>query len=663
MNKSTSRFIIAISLLVLISTACNKPVLSLSQSEPQSQSQSDTSESVTGASEESDSITPHNIDGADLTFIPGATFQMGSYASDPLAEGNESPAHEVTLEDFYIYTHEVTNQMYETCITDGGCIELKVLETGTTSHYGSQVFAEYPAVGVDWVMAREYCIWSGGRLPTEAEWELASRGPESFVYPWGKEDPTCDHVNMSGCSASPDTQPVGYYIMGNSPDGVWDMSGNVWEWVHDWYAEDYYAQSPAENPIGPLEPPDPENPLRVIRGGGLYSNPVQMRSATRMGLNPYRTFTDVGFRCVIGEGFVLPDTYDHGEDRHDDDPPGRADDGDDPGDDSGLRSVRFLAGCRTSEISDLGVIFDPADPALSSASTSDGPLVCDHLPPPDGAYYCYDLPGLSHELIELRFEFVDGSMMESAVIHPPCDVPFWIDDFCEEDATGANAPHLVLHYPPGGPVLDRAAASAGGGPSVDLTCIVTALGTAVCTGLPGDTGDTLGIFAAFDDGSTMLGDHTYPFCPDTVGFIPPWDALLSCIPHADGTAEYRASIDTNMAGLDFLPGSWILFGVPEPKNCTLEDDAANIWGCTFPIGAYGDIEFCAEWEGGPGINCEIFDGTTLPPDCSRPPDSDDGDPEMGYCIEQSTGSCGTNPCLPTCTASGPNERCIPCTMP
>ena len=76
------------------------------------------------------------------------------------------------------------------------------------------MFAEYPAVGVDWVMARDYCLWAGGRLPTEAEWELASRGPESFVYPWGEEDPTCDHVNMSGCSASPDTQPVGILFIG-----------------------------------------------------------------------------------------------------------------------------------------------------------------------------------------------------------------------------------------------------------------------------------------------------------------------------------------------------------------------------------------------------------------------------------------------------------------
>jgi len=132
MSNSASRLFFAVSLLVLISLACNTPILS----------QSNSSESDTNVSDESDSFTPHNTDGAELTFIPGATFQMGSSAFDPQAEENEYPEHEVTLADFYIYTHEVTNQMYEDCISDGGCAELNVLETGTTSHYGSQAFRE-----------------------------------------------------------------------------------------------------------------------------------------------------------------------------------------------------------------------------------------------------------------------------------------------------------------------------------------------------------------------------------------------------------------------------------------------------------------------------------------------------------------------------------------
>jgi len=654
MSKSASRLFIAISLLVLISLACNKPILS--------QSQSNTSDTVTDVSGESDTTSPRNTDGAELTLIPGATFQMGSSTLDPQAEENESPEHEVTLEEFYIYTHEVTNQMYEACVTAGECIGINVQETGTTTHYGSPDDGEYPVVGVDWVMARDYCIWAGSRLPTEAEWELASRGPESLIYPWGEEEPTCDRINMSGCLIPPDTQPVGNYLMGNSPDGVWDMSGNVWEWVHDWYAEDYYSKSPSNNPIGPLEPADPENPLRAIRGGGLNSDPARMRSATRMGLNPYRPFTDVGIRCVVGEGLVLPAAYDHGEDRHDDVPPESADGDDDPDDDSGLRSIRLRAGCVPPDIADFGVIFDPADPALFSASTDFGPLVCDHLPPPDGAYYCHDLPGSFGDTINIDFSFTDGSLMEALVEYPLC-LSFWIDHFCDEDDTGANVPHLVLHYAADGPAFDRAAASAAGGLSVDLTCIITVPGTAVCTGIPGVSGNPLGIFVVFDDDSTLLGDYTYPFC-GVAGFIPPWDVSLGCVPYPDGTAEYRATINTNMAGLDFIPGSWTLTGipiVPEPKNCTLDDAAANIWGCNFPIGTYGDMEFCADWVGVPGSHCETFDGSLLPADCSTPPDDDEGgDPVMGFCRPGPIpGSC-SGACLPTCP---PAVNCNVCTMP
>ena len=104
MNKSASRLLIAVSLLVLISLACNIPILS--------QLQSNTSDSVTDVSGESDTITPRNTDGAELTLIPGATFQMGSATSDLLADKDEFPQHQITLTDYYIYTYEVTNQMY-----------------------------------------------------------------------------------------------------------------------------------------------------------------------------------------------------------------------------------------------------------------------------------------------------------------------------------------------------------------------------------------------------------------------------------------------------------------------------------------------------------------------------------------------------------------------
>jgi hypothetical protein len=385
----------------------------------------------------------------------------------------------------------------------------------------------------------------------------------------------------------------------------------------------------------------------------LNSNPDKMRSASRIGLNPYRTYTDVGFRCVVGEELLFPAGYDHGEDRHDDTPP------DDADDDSGIRSVRLLAGCRTAEIADVAVLFDPAEPALADAATDAGPLACDPVPPPEGAYYCYDLPGDTGDLINLYFNFVDGTSMDTSVVYPPCDVPFWIDDFCEDDGTGVSVPHLVLHYPPGGPAFTGAAATAPPDPAVDLDCVVTAPGVAVCTGLPGIPGASLlGIVAVFDDGSTLLEEYVHPICLDAAGFLPSWDLLLSCISHDDGTAEYRAIIDTNMAGIDFIPGSWSFTGVPPipaPFDCTLEDPALNIWGCTFPIGVYGDIEFCADWVGSSGVRCETYDvSALLPDDCSTPPDDDT---VMGWCVPIPPGSCG--PCMLTC----PQQPCNRCTMP
>lgn len=181
------------------------------------------------------------------------------------------------------------------------------------------------------------------------------------------------------------------------------MSGNVWEWVHVWDADDYYAQSPSHNPIGPLEPQDSDKPLRVIRGGGLYSEPVRMRSAARLGLNPYRVLDDVGFRCVSGEGLALPSAYDSGEDWHERFPPGRADGGDRADDDDdgsrgacgtgpghgtcpdafGMIRVTWEAHCRNpSTWSAFYNDWAEFDPSCISDDVL-GTVTCEGLAPPD----------------------------------------------------------------------------------------------------------------------------------------------------------------------------------------------------------------------------------------------------------------------------------------
>ncbi|MEW6718359.1 MAG: SUMF1/EgtB/PvdO family nonheme iron enzyme [Chloroflexota bacterium] len=270
---------------------------------------------------------PTNTDGAETIFIPGGTFWMGSDESDTEADVDEMPRHKVTLDGFYIYTHEVTNEMYAACVAAGACMPVHALENGPTTHYGDPASSDHPVVGVDWVMARDYCSWAGGRLPTEAEWEMAARSLEGFRYPWGEDEPTCDHVNMFGCSMPPDTQTVGTFALGNSPYGGWDMAGNVWEWVYDWYAPNYYTFSPKVNPLGPGIYQDEDNPLKVVRGGGLYSQSEQMRAATRLGANPYRPYDDVGFRCVPMGGLALPENYVDAGDGHERVPPEGVDEG------------------------------------------------------------------------------------------------------------------------------------------------------------------------------------------------------------------------------------------------------------------------------------------------------------------------------------------------
>ncbi len=275
---------------------------------------------------EPDPVAPANTDGAETIRIPGGTFLMGSAESDTQADEDERPVHQVSVGTFYLYTHEVTNEMYAACAAAGACLPVNEMDSGPTTHYSDDAYAEYPVVGVDWNMARSYCTWAGGRLPTEAEWEYAARGTESLLYPWGAEEPACDRVNMLGCSVPPDVVAVGSYLLGNSPFEVWDLSGNVWEWVNDWYAEGYYALSPAVDPLGPYAPVDAYHPLKVVRGGGLYAAPEQMRSAARAGTSPYRAYDDVGFRCVA-EGENLPEEYTETRERHEMVPPDPLDGG------------------------------------------------------------------------------------------------------------------------------------------------------------------------------------------------------------------------------------------------------------------------------------------------------------------------------------------------
>jgi formylglycine-generating enzyme required for sulfatase activity len=169
---------------------------------------------------------------------------------------------------------------------------------------GSSAPEDHPVVQVSWADAEAYCEWAGGRLPTEAEWEYAARGPDGNVFPWGATfigtqlnycDASCPETwsDASDNDGYAKTAPVGSYPDGVSWCGALDLAGNVWEWVADLYDGAYYASSPRENPQGPSS-----GEMHAVRGGAWDTESVYVRGATRSALRPNATWGFLGFRCA-----------------------------------------------------------------------------------------------------------------------------------------------------------------------------------------------------------------------------------------------------------------------------------------------------------------------------------------------------------------------------
>ena len=229
---------------------------------------------------------PHEIadgKGVQMVFIPAGNFIMGSNNG----ESDERPAHGVFLNDFYIDKYEVTVAIYQACMNDGNCPG-----SFDVDYYDKN--KDHPVVDVNWERADAFCKWRNARLPTEAEWEKAARGTDGHTYPWGEEI-ACDNANYEGCVG--DTTPVGSYESGISDYGIYDMAGNVWEWVADIYQSDYYLTL-GENVVDPQGPVSGD--YRILRGGSWYSSPYDNRSSGRLDIWFDAFISGVtGFRCAM----------------------------------------------------------------------------------------------------------------------------------------------------------------------------------------------------------------------------------------------------------------------------------------------------------------------------------------------------------------------------
>ena len=265
-----------------------------------------------------------------MIMIPGGEFFMGSEEKDAL--DTEKPPHRVRLMPYCIDELEMTVAQYKECSDRGGCrragkenvwsgisdVQRKIYDP-LCNIADPVVKAKHPINCIDWDQAREACEGRGGRLPTEAEWEFAARGPDGRVYPWGDEAPNALLLNACGkeCVAwqkkhrdpdnttalmydeddgFPNTAPVGSFPKGKSRYGLQDVVGNVWEWVADFYA-DYdkaTATSTVTDPKGPATGTD-----RVIRGGAWNgAQPSWVRPSFRFHVAPGARSYGFGFRCA-----------------------------------------------------------------------------------------------------------------------------------------------------------------------------------------------------------------------------------------------------------------------------------------------------------------------------------------------------------------------------
>ncbi|MEZ4405153.1 MAG: SUMF1/EgtB/PvdO family nonheme iron enzyme [Polyangiales bacterium] len=221
-----------------------------------------------------------------MVLIPAGGFDMGSTTGDP----DERPVHRVDLSAYCIDRNEITVADYQTCFTTvgSGCSSPG---TGGACNWIVGTRLSHPINCVTWTV-RTFCQWRGGDLPTEAQWEYAARGSDGRTYPWGNAAPSSQLCWSGGGTSRTGTCALGMFASGDSPFGLRDMAGNVWEWTANWSGV-YPARSVAD-PIGPST-----GTSRVMRGGNWgYTNAHYMRATYRNYQPESFSHITVGFRCA-----------------------------------------------------------------------------------------------------------------------------------------------------------------------------------------------------------------------------------------------------------------------------------------------------------------------------------------------------------------------------
>jgi formylglycine-generating enzyme required for sulfatase activity len=284
-------------------------------------------------------------DGMVMVYVPAGEFIMGTGGLEWIRRpggprdrqrlglaaygfSNERPQHTVYLDAFWLDQTEVTVSMFRAFVQATGYVSTaerqgwgkpwtagpmeeewpRVPGADWQHPRGPESSAEddHPVAQVSWEDAAAYCAWAGGSLPTEAQWAKACRGTDGRMWPWGD---TFDANRASVCEAQCPierwkddrfddgyafTAPVGSFPDGASPYGALDMAGNLWEWVADWYGEDYYGHSPSENPSGP-----DSGTVRAMRGGAWYDTDVWTTCTVRHQNPTTDLYDDLGFRCAM----------------------------------------------------------------------------------------------------------------------------------------------------------------------------------------------------------------------------------------------------------------------------------------------------------------------------------------------------------------------------